>query len=123
MANDIIAGRLEITLNGKRVMVAGKFTVKLDVDKNEPLVGPDGLHGMKAMPRAGQIIGVARDHKKLGLKTTIGAMKNATIVALPANGKKYLCESCTYSGDLDLDLEEATFPFEATAETITEIKG
>lgn len=122
MADDLIAGKLELTINGNTINVVGNFSLNLGLPKREFLVGPDRVQGYKEVPQVPKITGEVRDSRSLSVTNDILNMKNATVVAFAANGKKYMFESATYTGDGPIDTEEGKVQFECGAMSATEIK-
>ena len=124
MARDknLIAGLLQITINGDTVNAVGSFTLNLGKPKREGMVGPDRVHGYKELPQIPKISGEIRDGSALNVTDEILNMKNATIVAHVANGKKYVFEEAYYCADGDIDTEEGKVQFEAEAKTDDELK-
>ena len=118
---DLIAGKLEITQNGKTLNAVGSFTLNLGQPKREMLVGPDRVHGYSEMPQAPSISGEIRDSDSLSIVNDILNMKGATVVAAVANGKSYMFEEAVYTGDGNLETEEGKVQFEAGAESATEV--
>lgn len=118
---DLIAGHLEITYNGNILNAVGNFTLNLGRPKREILVGPDRVHGYSEMPQAPTISGEIRDSDKLTVDDIL-LMEDATVVATVANGKKYMYEGCTYTGDGNIETEEGKLQFECGGITATEIK-
>lgn len=121
MANDLIAGKLDVTINGTTYNVIGNFTINLGQPKREFLVGPDRTHGYKELPQAPKVSGEIRDGSDLSVTNSLLNMKDATVVAFAANGKKYMFESATYSGDGNIESEEGKVQFECGAMSATEI--
>jgi hypothetical protein len=118
---DLIAGFLEITYNGNVLNAVGNFTLNLGRPKREFLVGPDRVHGYSEMPQAPSISGEIRDGSNLTADDIL-LMDDATIVASVANGKQYMFEGATYTGDGNIETEEGKLQFEAGAMSATEIK-
>lgn len=117
----IIAGHLEITVNGKVLNAIGNFTLNLGRPKREMMVGSDRVHGYSEMPQAPTISGEIRDGSALKVVNDILLMDDATIVAIAANGKKYLFESAVYTGDGAIETEEGKIKFECGAMSAEEI--
>ena len=122
MAGDLIAGRLDITINGNTVNAVGNFTLNLGQPKREFLVGPDRIHGYSEKPQPPKIAGEIRDGDALSVTNDILNMKDATVVAFAANGKKYMYENATYTGDGNIETEEGKVQFECGAMSATEIR-
>ena len=121
MAQDLIAGFLEITINGNILNAIGNFTINLGQPKREFLTGPDRVHGYSEMPQAPKISGEIRDGSALNATNEILNMVDATVVATVANGKKYMFERATYCADGNIETEEGKIQFEAGAMSAVEI--
>ena len=120
---NLIAGRLEITVNGDVVNAVGNFTINIGKPKREGLVGPDRVHGYKELPQIPKISGEIRDGSALNVTNKILNMKGASVVAFVANGKSYLFEDAYYCGDGNIETEEGKIQFEAEALSAEEING
>jgi len=118
---NLIAGILEISVNGKNLNAIGSFTINLGQNKREGLAGPDRVHGYSEMPQVPSISGEIRDGDALSATNDILKMTGATIVATVANGKQYMFENAFYTGDGDIETEEGKIQFEAGAMSATEI--
>ncbi len=118
---NLIAGILEISLNGKNLNAVGNFTLNLGQRKREFLTGPDRIHGYSEMPQVPSISGEIRDGDALSATNDILKMTGATIIATVANGKQYMFENAAYTGDGNIETEEGKIQFEAGAMSATEI--
>lgn len=116
-----VAGRMELTYNGKTVNAVGNFTFNLGQPKREGKVGPDRFHGYSEMPQIPSCNGEIRDGSALDVTNEILNMKGATLVLETANGKKYLFEDAFYTGDGNGETEEGKFQFETQAASATEL--
>jgi len=119
--SDLIAGRLEITVNGKILNAIGNFTLNLGRPKREMQAGPDRVHGHSEMPQPPSISGEIRDGSALNATNDILDMNDATVVATVANGKKYMFERAVYTGDGNIETEEGKIQFEVGAMSAQEI--
>ena len=116
------AGKLQIQINGSKIDVVGDFTMNLGVDKRESLVGPDSVHGIKALPQPSSIKGEIRDAKDLDVINQILKMEDALITADVANGKTYSFPQMAYTADGEGSTENGTWQFEAEGQPAEEIK-
>lgn len=121
MANNLIAGYLEISLNGKTVNAVGSFKLNLGRRKRSWKTGPDRVHGYSEMPQVPSIVGSIRDGSALSVIDEILDMTDATIVATVANGKKYIFEEAAYDADGEIETEEGTVQFSAGAKSADEL--
>lgn len=119
---DLIAGFLEITSNGNIFNAVGNFTLNLGAKKREFLAGPDRVHGFSEKPQVPKISGEVRDSDSLNVTEDILNLKDATVVAHVANGKKYMFESAAYCGDGNIETDEGKIQFECGAMSATEVK-
>jgi hypothetical protein len=116
----LLAGKLNIQINGTSYKVVGDFTINIGRPKREPLVGPDGVHGFSEMPQASSIKGEIRDAGDLTVDDIL-LMKDATVTADVANGKTYSIPEAFYTGDGDLSTENGTIQFEAAGDPGQEV--
>jgi len=116
-----VGGILFIKANGVQLQVKGNWTWNLGVDRKEAVVGADGVHGYKQMPRAPFIEGAITDKQDLDVAALQG-LTDATIVAELANGKVLSFNDAWAAGDWDQTSEEGEIAgrFEAmSAQEIT----
>lgn len=119
--NPLRAGRMELTIDGETYDAIGSFTLNLGADKREGLVGPDRVHGYKALPQIPSVKGEIRDGSIVQVTDKILNMADASIVIPVASGKTYSFEGAWYSGDGDIDTEDGKIQFEAQANSAEEI--
>lgn len=114
-----LAGVAYLTIDGKAYRLAGDFEYSVSKISRETLIGQDGVHGYKEMPKAGHLAGTLRD----GADLTIGTLNNMTnvsgIVEL-ANGKMITGRNMWQVGDLDVKSTEGTVEFRLEGPDVTE---
>jgi hypothetical protein len=110
MAGDVIAGILELKLNGEVLNAKGNFTYNLGEDKSDPIVGADRVHGFMEKPQAPRIEGEITDDSELDAKAIVG-IKNASVALTLRNGKMISLTGARYTGEGDIQTEESNIPF------------
>lgn len=122
---DLIAGKIEVTANGRTINAFGNFVCQHGGEANPKhegmLNGKGVLVGKKATFVIPSITGEMRVAKGVNVKRDIFDMDDATVVAILATGKKFMIEGAYYSGDKKLKTEDGTCPFEVQGKTSTEI--
>lgn len=106
---NVIAGTAFVSVDGRTVMVAGKFSYFPGRVKRETKVGMDGIHGVKETFTPPFISCEVRDAGGL-VVADFNDMTNVTIVAELANGKTVMGAGMWTVDSQEVDSEEATFP-------------
>lgn len=119
--SNLIAGLLEIQINGTTYNAIGSFSLNLGANKREFLKGPDRVHGYSEMPQAPSISGEIRDGSALSVRNEILNLIDATVVATVANGKSYMFTEAAYTGDGTIETEEGKIQFECGAMSAEEV--
>jgi len=104
--NGLIAGIIEFKINGEIQQAKGNFTYNLGKPKVEPIIGADGVHGFKGLPQAPKIEGEITDRADLDVEAFV-TIRNATITLSLSNGKVIVLKGAAYTGDGDVQTEEA----------------
>lgn len=91
-------GVLQLTLNGRQYRAKGNFTHDLGAPKRDAIVGPDGVHGYKEMPKQPFIEGAITDGDDISLED-LYAFQDGTAVLTLANGKSLAFREAWYAGD------------------------
>ena len=105
MAN-LVGGKIFIRVNGKQLKAKGAFTFNAGFDKNEMVLGHDGVHGPKVMPQIPKIEGnITLDSANFGLRE-LAAVANATVTCELADGTVGTLAEAWQTAELDLNTEE-----------------
>jgi len=102
----LIAGLLELKVNGEIQNAKGSFTYNLGKLKREAIVGQDRVHGYKGLPQVPFIEGEITDRSDLNLETFLD-IDDATITLTLANGKVIVLKEAWYAADGNVQTEEA----------------
>ncbi|MFP3943815.1 MAG: phage tail tube protein [Alphaproteobacteria bacterium] len=100
------AGIIFLKINGRQHDARGNFTYNLGVPKREAIVGADGVHGHKEMPKAPFIEGEITDRGDLDVEA-LQRLDDVTVTLELANGKVILLRNAWYAADGDAQTEEA----------------
>lgn len=103
-----LAGTVFFKVDGTQYSVAGPVTASLGDTTRELLVGHDGVHGYKEMPKAPFIEVEIRDHPDLDLNV-IEKLKDQTITVELINGKVGTLREAVQVNGLELNSEEGAF--------------
>jgi hypothetical protein len=106
MGSNLIAGLLELKVNGEIQNAKGNFTYNLGKMKKEAIVGADRVHGYKGTPQVPFIEGEITDRSDLNVEALV-SIDNATITLSLANGKVIVLKDAWYAADGDVGTEEA----------------
>lgn len=104
--SNLIAGVLEFKLNGEIQNAKGNFTYNLGKVKRDAIIGPDRVHGYKAMPQVPFIEGEITDRSDLNLENFLDT-DNATLTLSLANGKVIVLKEAWFAGEGNVQTEEA----------------
>jgi hypothetical protein len=99
-------GTLFFKVNGQQYDLAGTFTIKKGGKVNEPVVGPDGVHGYKTKYVAPLWNCELQDGDAV-LMSTLQSISGETLTAELDNGKTYILISAFTTGETSLDVVEA----------------
>lgn len=104
--SNLIAGILELKINGEIQNAKGNFTYNLGKLKREAIVGADRVHGFKGMPQVPFIEGEITDRADLNVESFLDT-EGATITLSLANGKVIVLKEASFTADGDIGTEEA----------------
>lgn len=105
MAGNVVAGRIQFKINGEPYNAKGNFTYNTGNDKQDPIVGSDGIHGFKSMPQAPFIQGEITDRVNFDVKD-FTALKDATIELVLPTDKVFVLYNSNYTGEGNGETEE-----------------
>jgi tail tube protein len=97
-----IAGVAYLRVDGRQYALRGNLTVSIDMDEREGVPGQDGVHGYIERPRVPWIEGDLSDIGGLSIQA-LRRIRNTTVQAELANGKKYLLRNAWTSTALELN--------------------
>lgn len=103
--SNAVGGTITLTVAGERQRAKGAFTYNLGQDKNEAVLGADGVHGHKVMPQVPFIEGEITDHSDLDLVELVNAT-DVTVVLELVNGKSIVLREAWFAGDGNVGTEE-----------------
>lgn len=105
MANQRVAGLIQLQTNGEVLRAKGAFTYNLGKPKREPVIGSDGVHGFKEVPQVAFIEGAITDAGDINL-ATLATLRDATVNLTLGNGKMIVLNAAWYAGDGTGNTEE-----------------
>eukprot|EP00998_Keelungia_sp_KM082_P007336 NODE_3537_length_881_cov_0.957560_g3515_i0.p2 GENE.NODE_3537_length_881_cov_0.957560_g3515_i0~~NODE_3537_length_881_cov_0.957560_g3515_i0.p2 ORF type:complete len:124 (-),score=19.55 NODE_3537_length_881_cov_0.957560_g3515_i0:152-523(-) len=116
------AGTLFFKIDATQYDAKGSFTYNLGVAKKEAIVGSDGVHGYKEMPKAPFIDGIITDSKDVDLEL-LQSLDGVTVTLELANGKTVVLSDGWYAHDGDVTTEEGEIPTRFEGKKCEEVKG
>jgi len=105
MANQRVAGLIQLQTNGEVLRAKGAFTYNLGKPKREAVIGSDGVHGFKEMPQVAFIEGAITDAGEIDL-ATLATLRDATVNLKLGNGKMVVLNAAWYAGEGTGNTEE-----------------
>jgi len=103
----LIAGIIEVKINGEIQQAKGNWTYNLGKPKVEPVLGANNaVHGFKGSTQAPRIEGEITDRADFDLEAFV-TLRGATITLTLANDKVIVLKGAVYTGDGDGQTEEA----------------
>lgn len=102
----LIAGLLELKVNGEIQNAKGSFTYNLGKLKRDAIVGQDRVHGYKGLPQVPYVEGEITDRSDLNVESLLDT-DDATVTLSLANGKVIVLKEAWYAADGDVGTEEA----------------
>ncbi len=105
MANQRVAGLIQLQTNGEVLRAKGTFTYNLGKPKRDAVVGADGIHGFKETPQVAFIEGAITDAGDVDL-ATLSVLRDATVNLKLGNGKMVVLNSAWYAGEGTGNTEE-----------------
>lgn len=115
-----ISGLIYIKVDGQQYRAKGNFTYNLGKPKREAVVGADGVHGYKELPKAPFIEGEISDEATLNL-AALQDITDATVTLELPNGKTIVLRKAFYAADGDGQTEESNIQLRFEGETCEEI--
>lgn len=106
MANQRVAGLIQLQTNGEVLRAKGVFTYNLGKPKRDPIIGTDGAHGYKETPQIAFIEGAITDAGDLDL-AALATFRDGTVNLKLGNGKMVVLSSAWYAGEGVGSSEEA----------------
>jgi hypothetical protein len=119
--SSLIAGLLELKINGEIQNAKGNFTYNMGKNKREAVVGADRVHGFKALPQVPFIEGEITDRSDLDIEALLD-ITDATITLGLANGKVITLKEAWYAADGDIGTEEANIQVRFEGKSAEEVK-
>ena len=116
-----VGGQIFLSVNGQRQRAKGAFTYDLGTPKRDPVVGSDGVHGFKEMPKAAYVEGEITDSGTFDMAGLMN-VTNATVTLNLANGKTIVFYQAAYTGDGTVSTEEGNAKFRFDAISAKEIQ-
>lgn len=98
MANQRVAGLIQLQTNGEVLRAKGEFTWNLGEPKRESVAGSDGVHGFKETPQVAFIEGAITDAGDVDVRALV-KLKDATVNLKLGNGKMVVLNQAWYAGD------------------------
>lgn len=105
MANQRVAGLIQLQTNGEVLRAKGAFTYNLGKVKRDAVVGADGVHGYKETPQVAFIEGAITDAGDLDL-AALATLRDATVNLTLGNGKMVVLNKAWYAGEGTGNTEE-----------------
>ncbi|MEK6420024.1 MAG: phage tail tube protein [Burkholderia gladioli] len=105
--SQLLAGITNAKINGVTYQLEGKASYTPTKIERSSLVGQDGFHGFKGMPKVGRIKMTLRDSGGLTI-ADFNAMDNETVQLELASGKIVTGRNMGQVGDLDVETEDGT---------------
>jgi Phage tail tube protein len=97
-----VAGVAYVRVDGRQYALRGNLVISIDIDEREGVAGQDGVHGYIERPRVPFIEGDFSDIAGLSL-TDFQRMRNVTVQADLANGRRYLLRNAWTSTARELN--------------------
>lgn len=120
MADNMIAGTVYLTIDGKSHQLVGEFAYRPSQQTRETMKGLDGVHGFKGTPEAGMIKAKLRDGCSISIQA-LGNATDATVVANLANGKTVIGRNMWRAGEpLEVDAEDGSFSIQWEGADVSE---
>jgi hypothetical protein len=104
--SNLIAGVLEFKVDGEIQNAKGNFTYNLGKVKRDAVVGPDRVHGFKALPQVPFIEGEITDRADLNVENFLD-LDDSTFTLSLANGKVIVLKEGWFAGEGNIQTEEA----------------
>ena len=103
----LVGGKIFVKVNGSQLRAKGAFTYNEGLDKNDMILGHDGVHGHKSLPQIPIIKGnITLDTANFSLKELNG-IQGATVTIELADGSVFTLRDAVQTATLDVNTEEA----------------
>lgn len=116
------AGIIFVKVNGEQLEAKGNFTYNLGLPKRDALVGADGVHGFKEMPKTAFLEGEITDRREFDL-AKFQSIDGATVTLELNNGKVVVFRDAWYAADGDAQTEEANVQLRFEAKSAEEVRS
>lgn len=103
-----LSGTVYFKVDGTQYDVAGPVNVSLGTTTRELLVGHDGIHGLKQMPKVAFVEVEVRDRPDLDLNK-LEVLKDVTVTVELISGKVGVLREASQVNGLELNSEDGVF--------------
>lgn len=114
-------GIIQFSIDGVGYDAKGSFSYNLGVEKREPLIGSDGVHGYKATPQVPFVEGEITDRGNLDLAALL-KLEGATVTLSLANGKVIVLRDAWQAGEGTGNTEEGNIAIRFEGKSAQEIR-
>ncbi len=98
MANQRVAGLIQLAVNGEQYDAKGNFSYNLGAPKREAVVGSDRVHGFRETPQVAFIEGAITDRGSLDVSQLVGG-EGLTVTLTLGNGKMIVLRNAWFAGE------------------------
>jgi hypothetical protein len=120
MAAERVAGVCYFKIAGAQYPLKGKFEYSPQMTIKEAIVGQDGVHGYKEMPRAPGMKAMLTDLGGISI-TKLMALKGVTFTSELANGKIIILRDGWVEGDTSVNSEDGSYDVEFKGKACQEL--
>jgi hypothetical protein len=120
MADQRVAGLIQLKINGEIRDAKGEFTYYLGAPMRSDVIGADGVHGFTEEPKAPFIEGAITDRGTLDVDS-LQRGKDLTVSLDLANGKMIVLRDAWYSGDGTASTKEGEIKVKWTGKSAKEV--
>lgn len=106
MANQRVAGLIQVKANGEIYDAKGNFSYNLGLPLREAIIGSDGIHGFKETPQVAFVEGAITDRGTLDLRA-LASGRDLTVSLALGNGKMVVLSDAWFAGEGTGSSEEA----------------
>ncbi len=103
------AGTIFFKIDGTQYSAKGSYTYNLGKKKREAMIGADGIHGYKEVPKPPFIEGIITDSPDISLGE-LQELDGVNVTLELTNGKQILIRDGWYAHDGDASTEDAEIP-------------
>lgn len=104
-----VGGVIFFKVDGTQYRAKGSFATDIGAPKRDAVVGHDGPHGYKEVPKTPYIEGEITDSSEVSLEELF-QLDGVTVTLELANGKVHALREAWYAGDGTLSSEEGNVP-------------